>query len=61
MDWVSRVDLAGNPLHFWDPMVGHAALVAPVVSIADAGIAHTWMGMITTIITTTTRKRGAIG
>ena len=42
-------------------MIDGAAFVVSVAPVAGADIARTCMGMITTIITTTTRKRGAIG
>ena len=48
-------------MHFWDPMQHETHLAGSIVPAPGAGIARTRMGMIMTIITTTTRKRGAIG
>jgi hypothetical protein len=42
-------------------MTNGVALAVPFAPVAGAGIARTRMGMIMTIITTTTRMRGAIG
>jgi hypothetical protein len=42
-------------------MTDRVASAVSVAPVSAAGIARTRMGMIMTIITTTTRKRGAIG
>jgi hypothetical protein len=55
-----RVDLPAAPVHFWDPMLsrltntGNRALESVAMPFASGM-------MITTIITMTTRERGAFG
>jgi hypothetical protein len=48
-------------MHFWDPMKELVYFAASTAPVPGAAASRTRMGMIMTIITTTTRKRGAIG
>jgi hypothetical protein len=48
-------------MHFWDPMKELVHFAASTAPVPGAAASRTRMGMIMTIITTPTRKRGAIG
>jgi hypothetical protein len=48
-------------MHFWDPMKELVPFAASTAPVPGAAAPRTRMGMIMTIITTPTRKRGAIG
>jgi hypothetical protein len=56
-----RLDLHIGFMHFWDPMKELVHFAASSAPVPGAAASRTRMGMIMTIITTTTRERGAIG
>ncbi len=54
------VDLQGSSVHFWDPMLNRFARTV-VSALESAAMPLASSMMFATIITMTTRKRGAFG
>jgi hypothetical protein len=56
----ARLDLQGASVHFWDPMLNRFVRTGSR-ALESAAMALAGSMMFTTIITMTTRKRGAFG